>query len=128
MGKFFTIFFILMLSVHCYGLSIMERLKMPANKTYFKNFQITLDLLNINRNEKKVKNKSSKVFPKTDISQDIKLTGIFKIGNKFFAIINGEPFTAGSEINGYKILSVNIRKVLLYNKKNKEKVALKIEN
>jgi hypothetical protein len=106
----------------------MERLKMPANKTYFKNFQITLDLLNINRNEKKVKNKSYKVFPKTDISQDIKLTGIFKIGNKFFAIINGEPFTAGSEINGYKILSVNIRKVLLYNKKNKEKVALKIEN
>jgi len=128
MSKIFVIFFMLLFSVHCYGITIMERLKMPSNKPYFKNFQLSLNLLNIKAHKSNMEHVSNNVSAEPDIYASIKLTGIFKIGDKFFAIINGEAYTVGSEINGYKILSVDIRKVLLCNKKNNERVALKIEN
>ena len=106
----------------CYALSIIERLKMPSNKIYLQKFPLKLNFI-INNSEQKEKN----LLKLENTLQNIKLTGILKIGNKFFAILNGESYPVGATIDDFKILSIYINKVTLLNKLTNKKVELKIE-
>ncbi|KAA0257351.1 hypothetical protein FHQ18_09905 [Deferribacter autotrophicus] len=55
-------------------------------------------------------------------NHQLKLTGIIKMDNIFYAIINGENYKIGDAIKGFKIISINMEKVVL--EKNRKKVEL----
>jgi Tfp pilus assembly protein PilP len=108
----------------CYGLSIIERLKMPSNKIYLQKFPMKLNFINNQNQEQQIE----KQLKQQNVLENIKLTGILKIGNKFFAILNGESYPVGATINDFKILSIYINKVTLLDKLTNKKVELKIED
>jgi hypothetical protein len=101
---------------------------MPSNTTYFEKFHIKLNLIKNEHPKKKEKNTSNSIQEKINFLEILKLTGIFKINEDFFAIINGDSYPVGAVVNGYKILSIDIHKVMLSDITNNEKVVLKIEN
>ncbi len=114
---------ILIVSSNIYGFSIIERLNMPANKKYINYFNISFNLIK----EKHIEN-VVKIEPKVNVAELLKLTAIFKIDKKFFAILNGDTYSKGAKIGNYKVLSIDLQKVVLQNLINKGKVVLKIEN
>ena len=129
MKRFFTFLFIFIIISNGYGFSIIERLKIPSNCKYLKEFNIKLNKIKKKKTtENIIKQEAKKEEDRENISDIFNLTGIFKIGNNFFAIINGNSYPVGGTIRGYKILSINIKKVTLLNLSNNKKAELQIEN
>ncbi len=127
--KIFSILLIILLSSNIYcNFLIIDTFKMPNNKNYYKNFTLKFNKIkdSLSKNSLIDKNTNQEKF-KQNIN--IKLTGIIKLDSKFFAILNGEPYSVGNSIENYKIEKIEINKVLLVSSKNKNiKVTLEIEN
>ena len=126
MKKIFFILFISLLNSNIFGFSIIDRLNMPPNEKYFKKLSIQLNRLDKFIEKKDENNKKEvKTF---SVEKNFKLSGILKINDKFYAIINGESYEKGATVNNFKIESIKIGKVVLKNKTKKERIILKIEN
>ncbi|MGA1862875.1 hypothetical protein OWM07_08325 [Deferribacter thermophilus] len=93
------------------------------------------DVANIPRNNFSFINKYRFAFIKplkkgenivqTKEEQNFNLTGVIKIGNDYFAIINNNSYGLNSFVNGYKIVNIDMTKVVLT--KNKSRVVLYVD-